>query len=343
MSKNTKFTNGYALLIGVGECPNYPKLSLPVSVRDVQALYQAITNPSLCAYPNDPQHIRLLHDETATRSSILQGLEWLKNQTARDSQATAIVYYSGHGWLDQNDNSYYLLPSDIDPFDFDNSVLPALEFIKALRQINSQRLLIVIDSCHAAGMATSKTTSEQAPIKLPAGFTQKSPPQQLIDTLKQGKGRVVFTSSQGNEKSWIMRDYSLSLYTHHFLEALQGAANKQGDLLVKISDLMGHLSKFVPETANRLYQEKQTPFFDFTTEDFAIALLQGGKGLPDSEWRPTVEQLPNQQSIKVKASGSRSVAIGRDANSASIGSRSVAIGRDANGASISTGDQNTFQ
>ncbi|NER48971.1 MAG: caspase family protein [Symploca sp. SIO1A3] len=318
MSKNKIFTNGYALLIGVGECPNNPKLSLPASVRDVQALHQVITNSSLCAYPNDSQHIRLLHDETATRSSILQGLEWLKNQTARDSQATAIIYYSGHGWLDQTDNSYYLLPSDIDPFDFKNSALPALKFIQALRQINSQRLLIVIDSCHAAGMATSKTSFHQASIKLPPGFTQQSPPKQVIDSFKQGKGRVVFTSSQGNESSWVMPDDSLSLYTYHFIEALQGAANKQGHIVVKVSDLMGHLSTAVPETAKRLYQTKQTPFFDFTTEDFAIALLQGGKGLPDPEWHPTVEKLPNPQSVEVQASGNRSVAIGRDANGAVI-------------------------
>ncbi|NJL61808.1 MAG: hypothetical protein HC903_08235 [Methylacidiphilales bacterium] len=42
---------------------------------------------------------------------------------------------------------------------------------------------------------------------------------------------------------------------------------------------MNHLGKTVPETARDLCKAEQTPFFDFATEDFAIALLQGGKGL----------------------------------------------------------------
>ncbi len=55
------FTHGYALLIGVGETAN-PRWSLPVTVKDVQALQSVLTEPELCAYPNDKHHVRLLHD-----------------------------------------------------------------------------------------------------------------------------------------------------------------------------------------------------------------------------------------------------------------------------------------
>jgi hypothetical protein len=55
------FTHGYALLIGVGETAN-PRWSLPVTVKDVQALQSVLTEPALCAYPNDKHHVRLLHD-----------------------------------------------------------------------------------------------------------------------------------------------------------------------------------------------------------------------------------------------------------------------------------------
>lgn len=46
-----RFSHGYALLIGGGESA-YPRLSLPGSVRDVQALRAVLTDPDLCAYPN---------------------------------------------------------------------------------------------------------------------------------------------------------------------------------------------------------------------------------------------------------------------------------------------------
>jgi hypothetical protein len=37
------FNHGYALLIGVGES-KYHLLSLPVTVKDTQAIYRALTN-----------------------------------------------------------------------------------------------------------------------------------------------------------------------------------------------------------------------------------------------------------------------------------------------------------
>ncbi|MFH7024791.1 MAG: hypothetical protein ACHBN1_05170 [Heteroscytonema crispum UTEX LB 1556] len=46
-----KFINGYALLIGVGESA-YRDLSLPVTVKDTQAIYAALIDPELCAYPD---------------------------------------------------------------------------------------------------------------------------------------------------------------------------------------------------------------------------------------------------------------------------------------------------
>jgi len=60
------FTHGYALLVGVG-ASSYPKWSLPVTVKDVQAIHAILTDSNLCAYPNDSQHVRLLHDSGATR------------------------------------------------------------------------------------------------------------------------------------------------------------------------------------------------------------------------------------------------------------------------------------
>ena len=103
-----KFAHGYALLIGVGESA-YPKWSLPVTVKDMQALRAVLTDPALCGYPDDDAHIRLLHDAGATRQAILDGLAWLAEQAAADSEATAVVFYSGHGWV--ADGSGKLLPA----------------------------------------------------------------------------------------------------------------------------------------------------------------------------------------------------------------------------------------
>mgnify|MGYP001793641057 CR=1 FL=1 len=313
---NQTFNNGYALLIGVGESA-YPRWSLPVTVKDTQAIKSVLTNPNICAYPNSDNNIRLLYDSTATRSAIVNGLGWLKAQAANDPEATVIVYYSGHGWLDQSTGQYYLIQHDIEPFDIPNSAFSAQNFTEALQQIKSKRLLVLIDCCHGEGMATAKD-DENIHIKLPQSLMQTFPPESVLDSLKQGEGRAVFTSSRGQQKSWILKDNSLSIYTHHLIEALKGAANRPGDTTVKVSNLMNHLAKCVPETAQAMYKVEQKPFFDTVTEDFAVSLLLGGKGISvdgEGATEDKVTAVPNQG---VNVSGSRSNTAGRDINDSII-------------------------
>lgn len=323
------FNQGYALLIGVGESA-YQKWSLPVTVKDIQAFQGILTDPNLCAYPNDDQHIRLLHNAGATRNGILQGLAWLKTQATADPKATVIVYYSGHGWLDESTGCYYLIPHDVKPFDIPNSALSAQDFTDALRQINSQRLLVIIDSCHAEGMATAK--NQQAAIELPLSFVEMTLPKNLVDQLKQGEGRAVFTSCRGKQSSWIRPDGTMSIYTFHLIEALRGAGNKLDDKVVRLSNLMNHLNKSVPESALTLCQAEQLPFFDMATEDFAVALLCGGKGLPQEGKYTEKTQDTETNRQRVEANGDRSAAVNGNRNIVRIGDYKVDIGkaRDVN-------------
>lgn len=282
---NQIFTHGYALLIGVGTL-SYSAWSLPVTAKDAKAIRAILTDSTLCSYPNDDQHIRLQSDSRATRDAIIDGLKWLKSQAVADTEATIIVYYSGHGWLNQATNQYYLLPYDVKPFDIPGSALAATTFIAMLREISAKRLLVFIDSCHAEGMATAKSTDM---VELPENFTQIALPKNLVNEIKQGEGRAVFTSSRGKQRSWIRPDGTMSIYTYHLVEALQGAGNHPGDTVVRLSNLMNHLSKTVPSSAKQLCQAEQTPFFDTATEDFPVAMLRGGKGLPSGGWE-TIEQ-----------------------------------------------------
>lgn len=274
----TTFPHGYALVIGVGQSA-YAPWSLPATVKDAQAIRAALTDPARCAYPDDDTHIRLLHDASATRAAILEGLAWLADRATADPETTAIVYYSGHGWVDAA-GAYYLIAHDIDPYDIAGSALAAQEFTAALRAIKAQRLLVIMDCCHAAGMATAK---DAPALKLPPGLTAAALPKALVNELKHGAGRAVFTSSRGEQRSWMRPDGTLSIYTDHLIEALSGAGNRPGDTVVRISNLMNHLGQAVPASA-RAFGQEQIPFFDTATEDFAVAQLLGGKGLSAAGW-----------------------------------------------------------
>lgn len=276
-----EFSHGYALLIGVGESA-YPRLSLPVTLKDTQAIYAALIDPELSAYSE--KQIRVLNNKEAIRENIVEGMNWLKEQAEVDPEAMIFIYYSGHGYLNVADNQYYLLPHDIDVLDIPSSALAAESFIEALRKITAEKLLVVIDSCHAAGMATSKDpadilSADKAISEKLKGLNAVSPEPSLLEKFTQSKGRVVLTSSRGEQKSWIGLDERLSIYTHHFLEALQGASNKTGDTEVTVSNLIKHLGKAVPQSVMEQYKQEQTPIADMTNaEDFVIAKLKGGKG-----------------------------------------------------------------
>ena len=280
------FLHGYALLAGVGKTA-HAEWPLPATVLDAQAIRAILADPALCAYPKNG--IRLLHDSTATGGEILEGLAWLAGRAEHDPEAAVLIYYSGHGALDQATGCYYLIPYDTDPGRFPETALSALTFTDALRRIPAQRLLVILDCCHAAGMATAKES--RPAIKLPAGFIPAAVPKGLTAGLKQGSGRAVFTSSRGEQLSWLRPDGGMSIYTYHLCEALRGAGNKPGDTLVRLSNLMNHLGTSVPASARALCGAEQTPFFDTATEDFPVALLRGGKGLPAAE-RVTASMAP---------------------------------------------------
>ncbi|MDY6784537.1 MAG: GAF domain-containing protein [Cyanobacteriota bacterium] len=288
MGMTERFDKGYALLIGVGEC-NYKPFSLPVTVKDTQAIYEALIDSDLCAYPDDREHIRVLNNEKATRSAILDGLKWLKEKAEAEQEATVLVYYSGHGWLDQTDGRYYLVQHDVicdpnAPYErwakaLAASALSAEDFTEALRQIECDRLLIVIDSCHAAGMAPSKNAKEIVGAELLEQFA--APSKGFIEALKEGRGRVVFTSCRDDEKSHWFKDQSMSIYTYHFIEALRGAANRLRDTTVRVTNLIEHLDNTVSQTALKECQKKQTPHSEMGGNNFVIAKLWGGEGWPD--------------------------------------------------------------
>ena len=195
------------------------------------------------------------------------------------------------------------------------SALAAQVLTDALRAILARRLLVVIDSCHSEGMASAKDDHE---IDLPPGFAKMTPPKSMIDILKQGEGRAVFTSSRGTQLSYLRPDQTMSIYTYHLIEALRGAGSREDDTEVHLSNLMNHLGKTVQASTQQFYQKDQTPFFDTATEDFAVALLRGGKGLPVGGWDAVKHEAKEDTHRVVQAYGERSVAIGGDVSESAI-------------------------
>lgn len=300
-----QFTHGYALLIGVDENA-VAGWALPDVAKDIEALAKVLTHPERCAYTAD--NVKVIKCQEATRQGILDGLEWLQERIQSDASgdATAVVYYTGHGWRDESAGSadFYLVPYDVKEGKIKSHALPAAAFAEAVGQLKPQRLLVVLDCCHAAGMGikdvaplpTGYAGAAFAPALLMEGEKAVAGPgAKGLETLAEGQGRAVLSSSSGAQSSYMRKDGKMSIFTYHLIEALTGHAQPQeGATEVLVSDVMSHVWRHVPQSAKTDWNVEQTPDYQ-VSGNFPIALLLGGKGWSKGQPAPDpLEEIPEE-------------------------------------------------
>jgi hypothetical protein len=287
------FDHGYALLIAVNESqmPNY---ALPTVAKDAAALHAVLVHPERCAYL--PENVRVIQGAEASREGIRAGLAWLRDRLSQDTSgnATAVVYYTGHGARDTSDNTFYLIPYDFG-IPVRTTAIPAQQFATELESVRPRRLLVILDCCHAAGMNIKGHDPATA-----EGWRHAAaaPESAALSELGQGQGRAVLSSSTGEEQSYIRPDMSMSIFTYHLIESLTGfAGNANGATEVLVSDVMGFVSRTVPASVRTAYGLSQTPVFFVSGENFPVAQLLGGKGIAKGQRPPSplsVEYWPPQ-------------------------------------------------
>ncbi|MBP5971264.1 caspase family protein [Brasilonema sp. CT11] len=258
---NQTFANGYALLIGVGA-------DLGITVKDATALRDVLVNPNQAAYP--PNQVNLLTETSATRQHILKAFDQLIEQVNQNSDASVIIYYSGHGGRIKRTNEYFLVPYGYDPSQRADTAISGLEFTQKIEAIKARKLVVLLDCCHAGGVPALKEAGET--------FVKSPVPPDLLDILGTGSGRVVVASSRKDEYSYTGQPYSA--FTDCLLEALQGKAAVNKDGYARILDVMIYLFNQVPNRASG----PQHPFVNKVLDlgdNFPLCYYAGGsKFLP---------------------------------------------------------------
>lgn len=289
-----QFSNGYALIIAVNE-NRIPAYALPAVGRDAMALRDVLVHPQRCAYP--AANVRLLLGSAATRAGIRDGLSWLRERLAADAggDATAVLFYSGHGVYSPAERAYYLLPYDA-ATPLAPSLLPAADLAAEIEQVQPRRLLVAFDCCHAGGLGLKGD-----PLADESHFHKAAAPAEArpIAALRRGQGRAVLSSSTADESSYIRADRRMSIFTYHLVEALTGHGQPDGATEVLVSDVMGYVSRAVPRSARAAYNVSQTPVYAISGENFPVALALGGagvgKGQPPPDPLAPLPAAPAQQ------------------------------------------------
>lgn len=320
----SEFEQGYALIIGVGA-------DLPNTVDDARGVADILQDKERCAYVQD--NVQLLTGPEAARQDLLAALDALAG--AANEQATVIVYFSGHGYRikTMTGSKYFIMPHGYDTDDLPATAVSGDELAAKLEAIPAQKLLLLLDCCHAGGLDDIKT---------PGATLTKAPiPEEVKNLLGEGRGRAIIASSQADEYSYAGTPYSA--FTLALIEALCGEGAARQDGFVRVADLALHTRQMVPQRTGN----KQHPTLNYEQADnFRVAYYAAGdttaKGLP-FDVEPQIEPQPGAfRGIAItktyNATADRASAVAQD-HSTAVASRGVNVGGSVAG-SIVTGDNN---
>ena len=258
----TKFTQGHALLVGVGA-------DLANTIDDAQEMFNILTDEERCAYP--PGQVQLLTGEKATRADVLAGLDRLAQSATAES--TVIVYFSGHGYQVKTlaGRAHFLMPYGYSVADLSETAISGQEFAQKLGAIPAQKLLLLLDCCHAGGLD---------PANVHGATLAKAPlPPEATAVLAQGSGQVTIASSRADELSYAGKP--CSAFTLALLEALCGDGASVQDGKVRVADVAVYTGGKVPQRTG----DRQHPILNYEQADnFVVAFHSGGevqaKGVP---------------------------------------------------------------
>jgi hypothetical protein len=257
-----KFDLGYAIVIGAGG-------DLPVTSYEASIFANLLQDPHYCSFPSDQVH--LLANSNATRQKILLQLDVLAASAKLES--TIIVYFSGHGCCVRSNKQYeefYLLPYGYDINDLPKTAISGDEFTARLKAIKSNKLIVLLDCCHAGGIAEPKT--------LGVTVTKAPLPNDVESVLTLGSGRVILASSRRDEVSYTGIPYSQ--FTQALLESFAGKGASIQDGYVRILDVAIYIGRMVPNRTN----DRQHPIIKVVNLDsnLSIAYYAGGAKEPRS-------------------------------------------------------------
>ena len=327
------FTHGHALIIGVGSYRFAPHLNVPITVADAEAVAAVLRDPRFCSYPAD--QVTLLADGNATREGILAALADLAQRTTPDD--TVLLFYSGHGEYSA-DGGYYLTTHDT-RFDQGGGVtgtaLSQVDLIDALRKIKGQRVLVLVNACHAGELSPILGAGQ------PAVVGQPFPQQTAAALLATGSGRIIITACREQQVAYIGPG-PLTIFAQALTDGLrgQGVSGRAG--FISAFDLYTHLYFAVREAVEQrvppaLRQQHGPQEPELTVlkgvGPFAVALFRGAT---QTGAFPTDHTPPLETAMRT-VEPSRS----RWAFQQITGERSVNIAGSVSNSTIITGDRNT--
>ena len=212
----------YGVVIGIEQYRD-ERLNLRCARADAEAMYRLMIDPECGMFTEE--HVTLLLDDQATRENIRQTLAALPRRAATND--TVWIYYAGHA-ASEGGNIFWV-PWDGDVDNLYLSGFPRREVLDILDDVPSERLVLFLDCCHAAAMATQKhgTRDNLTADEVFAAF--------------EGTGRLALAASDGKDKSVELPDKGHGAFSYYLVDGLRGAADVESSGVVTLDSLWVYL------------------------------------------------------------------------------------------------------
>lgn len=314
------FSQGYALVVGVGSFLHHQELDVPITAADAQAAADILQDEDYCGYPAG--QVSLLTGGGATKQHLLDALGSLAETAEADS--TVFLFLCSHGVFG-TDGQWYFTTHDV-RLEGDRvtagSALSEAELIDGLRAIKAQRLFVVFNACFSGAISPTLDAQADGPAIDSLGPTANT----ANAILGTGQGRIIIAASGEEQKSYFVPGEPTTIFTQALVDGLRGrgVANKSG--FVSAFNLYESVYETVSERVETLYQQAQHPELTILKGkgSFAISLYRGASTLgefkgekADGEFgrvREVSERAAQRAIVNLLGDGAQQISAGRDVN-----------------------------
>jgi WD40 repeat protein/uncharacterized caspase-like protein len=249
-----------ALVVGISSYAD-ASIDLRYANADARALYELLTDRALGPAAFRPEDVRLLLDDEATVANINKGLrEFLRRAREND---LVLFFFAGHGAPDPNRiQDLYLLAHDTDPGNIAGTGLLMRHVREAIAEIPARHVLILTDSCHAAGIAAPASMRSLLANPIHQTFLEKMH--------HASGGLAILTASEAAQVSFENEKWGRhGVFTHFLLSGLRGSADTNADRIVTLGELMEHVRDGVRDAT----ESRQIPAIGPTSFDRELPLV----------------------------------------------------------------------
>ena len=215
----------WILLVGVNHYQDSHLPSLHYPALDCQGLADALTE----ATQEFPQREICIHHDFGAGVPKLESVRQTLQEIVITAQPqdTVLVYFSGHGVLDDRTQQAVLCLADTQKNNLLETGLAVAELLELLGQCAACQQVIWLDACHSGGMTLR--SAKGSSIELP------NPTAQMMTVLgqraAQSQGFYALLSCDRAQQSWEFPELGHGVFTYFLMRGLRGeAADAQGTI-----------------------------------------------------------------------------------------------------------------